>query len=195
LLCSTKSNHVVENWAEAFNTIQPHLGRNKLSQPSTCNNFSMGDMITHLSDIKLGNLDRAWTWQTCVEFGFFQGTDPGTSIFFSDIDAIQDILPWCELVFGIKNMIPNTEWTNAYYGGWNLKGSNILFTNGLIDPWSTLSITSNQSGILAVDYYAAHCAPMTQPTNNDPPSLTAARQNVINFIQKLLYNYKKGKGY
>lgn len=99
--------------------------------------------------------------------------------------------------------------------GYDLRGSNILFTNGDADPWHTLSITKDlpaPAGVRAVTYAAGapppppprtnihvsdpcvcpsppnagHCAPMTQPTSQDPVSLQHARVVVANFIASLV---------
>jgi hypothetical protein len=106
------------------------------------------------------------------------------------------------------------------YRGYDLRGSNILFTNGEADPWHTLSINKDlpaPAGVRAVTYAAGsrlsrphplacharscaqslslslsfplgagHCAPMTQPTNQDPASLQNARVVVTNFLASLL---------
>jgi len=85
-------------------------------------------------------------------------------------------------------MTPNIESTNSYYGGYDLKGTEILFTNGLYDPWHNLSINEDLpgGGVQASTYFAAHCAPMTASSSQDPVSLQATRTKVKNFIAKLL---------
>ena len=45
---------------------------------------------------------------------------------------------------------------------------------------------TQQSYVQAVTYEAGHCAPMTTPTANDPPSLKAARQKVESFLGGIL---------
>jgi len=80
-------------------------------------------------------------------------------------------------------MRPDTNWTNAYYGGYDLHGSKILFTNGLLDPWHLLSITEDlPSGVSAVTYEAGHCGTMIAASDDDPPSLTEARKKVQQFV-------------
>lgn len=52
--------------------------------------------------------------------------------------------------------------------GYDLRGSNILFTNGDADPWHTLSITKDlpaPAGVRAVTY-AAGAPPPTPPRTN-----------------------------
>jgi thymus-specific serine protease len=65
-------------------------------------------------------------------------------------------------------MQPNTTFTNSFYGGQQLNASNVLFTNGLIDPWHLLSITEDlpaPSQVTAVTYEAGHCATLTGMQN------------------------------
>lgn len=66
-----------------------------------------------------------------------------------------------------------------------------MFTNGLLDPWHLLSITEDQmptreTSVQAVVYEAGHCAPMTKPSSEDPPSLVAARATVQAFLMDVL---------
>ncbi len=35
----------------------------------------------------------------------------------------------------------NADWVNAFYGGKDLEGSNIVLPNGSIDPWHALGVT------------------------------------------------------
>jgi len=131
------------------------------------------------------NANRSWYFQKCTEFGFFKPTYPGTSVFFPNLH-LEHRLAWCEQIFGIKGMLPNIAATNDYYGGYDLKGSSILFTNGLLDPWHNLSIIDDLPGVQATTYNAGHCATMTAVTSQDPPSLTTSRTIVKNFVASLL---------
>eukprot|EP01121_Diplochlamys_sp_Union-15-3_P017368 TRINITY_DN60_c0_g1_i1.p1 TRINITY_DN60_c0_g1~~TRINITY_DN60_c0_g1_i1.p1 ORF type:complete len:233 (+),score=26.50 TRINITY_DN60_c0_g1_i1:103-801(+) len=173
----TRGGDPVANWAYAYNTMNGQNGQ--------CNDFSFKNYMSSLQNVtNTNNLDRSWHWQKCNEFGFFQGSYKGTSVFFPDL-PIDELLNWCYEIFGI-HLYPDVAWTNAYYGGFNITGTNILFTNGLRDPWHHLSINSNHGDIQAVTYDAGHCAPMTQPTDKDPVSLVHARSVVEDFLRKVL---------
>eukprot|EP01130_Rhizamoeba_saxonica_P001963 TRINITY_DN11784_c0_g1_i1.p1 TRINITY_DN11784_c0_g1~~TRINITY_DN11784_c0_g1_i1.p1 ORF type:complete len:449 (-),score=73.02 TRINITY_DN11784_c0_g1_i1:27-1373(-) len=148
-----------------------------------CNSFNARKYIQSLKNTD-GGSGRAWFWQKCTEFGWFQGANY-SSAFFDQI-PYSNILNWCSDVFDIDHMVPHTQWTNTYYGSKQIGGSNILFTNGLFDPWHTLSIIKSDSNVEAVTYEAAHCAPMTQPTSQDPASLVEARKRVVSFLNKVL---------
>jgi hypothetical protein len=85
-------------------------------------------------------------------------------------------------------------------------GTNIMFTNGDLDPWHLLSVNEDfaDGAVLAATYEAGspylslppsstfllkilgHCGTMIQATSVDPPSLTAARTRVTQFLSGAL---------
>jgi len=180
--CNTmmQSGDLLANWAQVVNQA------NGPKAPNACNDFN--EETSYLKPLRQPtSSDRSWLFQQCTEFGFFMPTYPGTSVF--PLMDLEHQVKWCQNVFGVSGMTPNTEGTNAYYGGYDLRGSNILFTNGDADPWHTLSITKDlpaPAGVRAVTYAAGHCAPLAQPTSQDPVSLQHARVVVANFIASLV---------
>jgi len=176
----TATNDYVSNWGNAM----------VVTSGGVCNAFTLESIVSPLQDISLGNADRSWFFQKCTEFAYFQVSYPGTSIFFDNMPSTMQE-SWCRMAFG-KPLIPNVDWTNTYYGGMNVAGTNIMFTNGLMDPWHTLSLVgTNNTQQYVVNYEAAHCAPMTQPTSEDPRSLIHARIQIVEFLQGILMNYNK----
>jgi len=173
----TSSTDYVANWAATF------------GNSSSCNAFSQTEWIK-LSSLPIPNSNRAWFWQKCTEFGFFKPSYEGTSIFWGDI-PVDPMLGWCEQIFGVPGLVPDTEWTNTFYGGYDLKATNVLFTNGLLDPWHNLSINeaTNDGNVQAVTYQAGHCATMDLPYPDDPPSLVIARQEIDDFLTEVLQEY------
>jgi len=172
----TSSTDYVGNWAATFGN-------------ASCNAFSESEWIA-LSSLPVPNSNRAWFWQKCTEFGFFKPSYPGTSVFWGDVH-VDPMLGWCEQIFGVKGMLPNTEWTNTYYGGYDLKATNVLFTNGLLDPWHNLSINEDNAdgSVQATTYQAGHCATMDLPNPTDPPSLKASRKEMEEFLASVLAQY------
>jgi len=171
----TSTTNYVQNWADTF------------GNSSTCNPFSQTEWIK-LSSLPLPSSNRAWFWQKCTEFGFFKPSYPGTSVFWGDV-PVDPMLGWCEQIFGVPGLVPDTEWTNTFYGGYDLKASNVMFTNGLLDPWHNLSINeeTNDGQVQAVTYQAGHCATMDVPyPQQDPPSLVQAREVVNQFLASVL---------
>lgn len=99
----------------------------------------------------------------------------------------------CNKVFGFtENDIPvNVNNTNEFYGGLNFNKTavtNIVFPNGSIDPWHSLSVTTNVSdSVLAVFIEGtAHCANMYPPTRYDKPQLVDARKRIDTVLEEWL---------
>eukprot|EP01094_Clydonella_sp_ATCC50884_P029667 TRINITY_DN9366_c0_g1_i2.p1 TRINITY_DN9366_c0_g1~~TRINITY_DN9366_c0_g1_i2.p1 ORF type:complete len:490 (-),score=109.07 TRINITY_DN9366_c0_g1_i2:90-1517(-) len=177
----TATSDPVANWASLFQT-------------DACNPFDP-ESYADIVKLEVPNSNRAWLWQKCTEFGYFKPSYPGTSIFWGTI-PLEKLTPICEQAFGIKGMMPNTEFTNTYYGGYDLLATNVMFSNGDKDPWSLLSIREDvppPSQVQAVTYSLGHCATMIAPTPQDPPSLTQARKDIDTFLGQVLAEASRAK--
>ena len=82
---------------------------------------------------------RQWTYQTCVEFGFFQSTDDQKNQPFGQEFSADFFIQQCIDIFGpqfngdfLNQAVDNT---NANYGAYDYQGSRVVFVNGQIDPW------------------------------------------------------------
>lgn len=182
----TRKGDLIANFAAAYALNVGEAGSTE------CTNFQLSAFIDALrnTSVDATQADRSWWFQKCTEFGYFKPTYTNTSVFWAPL-PVEKIVAYCAMIFDIPNFAPDIENTNEYYGGYDLQGSNILFTNGLLDPWHLLSIIEDQtptkeSSVQAVTYEAGHCAPMTKPTANDPPSLKAARARVESFLASAL---------
>ena len=117
--------------------------------------FAQGDLMS-------------WTWQFCSEFGFFQDTnqtDPLNLISrFNNLTSFEYVE--CRSVFPYAPERPETEAINGRYRGWRMKPSNVMFSNGEVDPWRTLGVQSEHS----VNPYAfVRNSTKTVPRCNTPP--------------------------
>ncbi|CAI9272301.1 unnamed protein product [Lactuca saligna] len=83
------------------------------------------------------SVDRLWWFQVCSEVAYFQVAPSNDSIRSSKIDLSYH-LDLCKNVFG-EGVYPVVDATNLYYGGKNIAGSKIVFTNGYQDPWRRAS--------------------------------------------------------
>jgi len=117
----TATSDPVANWASLFSTAK-------------CNSFDPQTAVEGLS-LVIPNANRAWFWQTCLEFGWLKPSYPGTSIFWGEV-TLENLLAGCQAVFGIPNMTPydrpldddslraraddapiadsDTDWTNTF---------------------------------------------------------------------------------
>lgn len=75
---------------------------------------------------------RQWTYQTCVEFGFFQSTDSSMQPFGQTV-PVEFYVQQCQDIFGEKFnqdlLNEAVEDTNTYYGGYSYEGSRVVFGN------------------------------------------------------------------
>ncbi|KAJ8429622.1 hypothetical protein Cgig2_012284 [Carnegiea gigantea] len=127
--------------------------------------------------------DLGWAWQTCSEMvmPIVHGTShdsmfpPGKF----DLDSfIQD----CKHKY---NVLPRPHWITTYYGGHDIKlilqrfGSNIIFSNGLKDPYSTAGVLEYLSDSIVAVYtkngsshhhciVGTHCQDLSGPEEDDP---------------------------
>ena len=89
---------------------------------------------------------RQWTYQTCVEFGFFQSTDSDRQPFGNTV-PVEFYINQCKDIFGDKFSVELLEQaivdTNTNYGGYDYEGSRVVFVNGNIDPWHALGFYGN----------------------------------------------------
>ena len=83
-------------------------------------------------------------------------------------------------------MTPRPEMANLEYGGRQLSAaSNIVFSNGLLDPWSSGSILKSAGGITAVIIpEGAHHLDLRASNPADPVSVIAARKMEKKHIRK-----------
>jgi lysosomal Pro-X carboxypeptidase len=88
------------------------------------------------------------------------------------------------------NVRPCIEWPFMEFGGQNLTDlryySNIIFTNGNLDPWSSgginSTITSSLPSILITG--GAHHLDLRSANKDDPESVIKARQEIVTLIQQ-----------
>ncbi|MBA0770062.1 hypothetical protein Gotri_018740 [Gossypium trilobum] len=122
-----------------------------------------------------GSSDRLWWFQVCTEVAYFQVAPSNDTVRSSKIDtsifqmSILSVfspllcfgahptiqmycsycryhLDLCKNVFG-EGIYPEVDVTNIYYGGTNIAGSKIIFTNGSQDPWRHASKQTSSPGM------------------------------------------------
>lgn len=96
----------------------------------------------------------------------------------------------CMKKWGVKPRNPGE--VILQYGGKNLKyTSNIVFSNGLLDPWSGGGVLSNISRTISaiVIPEGAHHLDLRSSNSADPPSVIRARLFHANSIRHWLYKF------
>ena len=165
-------------------------------QKVACLSISYQEMITELQNTvqtPTGVGIRQWTYQSCFEFGFFQTTDSPNQP-FGNLVPISYWLQMCNDTFNVNGNLDmdvgaHVNETNILYGGNKPYGTTkIVFVNGSIDPWHSLSVTSDFNPTVSAIYIngTAHCADANPPNSLSPPSLPKAQQQISQQIGQWL---------
>ncbi|CAI2368494.1 unnamed protein product [Moneuplotes crassus] len=144
--------------------------------------------------IVVSSSGRAWTYQYCTEFGFFQTPYP-------DIHTRSDTIQrkyWddrCIAVFG-KDAIAQARETNIHFGALSLRSSNIFFTNGGEDPWRWVGVTASDESMNKISRVlqcenCGHCVELYNETSEDSDELKAVRSEIKEWIDIILYGHLK----
>jgi lysosomal Pro-X carboxypeptidase len=161
-----------------------YLGANVYYNTSgllTCNTLSESSVSPSLGS--------AWDYQACTELTLNTAANGVTDMFPPSPFSIPALIQSCQSQFGVT---PRVEWIPLWTGGWNITGaSNIIFSNGLLDPWSgggiTRSLSDSLTAILIKD--GAHHLDLRFSDPEDPPSVITARLQESNIIQDWLNKY------
>jgi hypothetical protein len=121
----------------------------------TCQSYkSINDCIgTHNATNVINQMENSpdsasWTWQTCVEFGYFQVSAPKDKPTIVSRKLQTSLFErTCQLYFskmGVPKQ-PDVSKTNSQYGGWAIKLDRVLWIDGEWDSWRELSVSSDQA--------------------------------------------------
>ena len=159
-------------------------------------NYTGSNVCLNISESQAGGLDdNGWEVQTCNEFPMPMGDDPSQSCFTWvnwDKDAFTS---HCQSKYG---MTPKYNWALDYFGGRNpakdfASSSNIIFSNGELDPWHAGGILEDVFDNNEVIYIknSAHHLDLREPNEADPASVTEARNKERQLIKKWIEDYDR----
>lgn len=126
----------------------------------------------------------AWDYQACTEFIMPSGTNNRTDMFPELPFTLEQRDEYCLKRWNIK---PRNKWAKTSFWGKDIgSASNIVFSNGLLDPWSRGGVLKNVSesvvSILIKD--GAHHLDLRGSNPADPPSVKDARLLEISHIKQ-----------
>lgn len=100
-------------------------------------------------------------------------------------------LQQCRYIFG--SVIPNTNAANLLYGGADIQGTNIFFSDFSDDPWQQASVKKANNPYapfsLVTCNGCGHCADFAYPSADDPAALTASRAAFESYLETWLQNW------
>ncbi|XLR17928.1 hypothetical protein S83_045840 [Arachis hypogaea] len=158
-------------------------------------NFSCYDIEGSNNAIEQSQDGMAWNWQTCSEMISPIGIEKDASMFQPRPFNMKNYLDLCEHQYGI---IPLSNWITTYYGGQDIKlvfkrfASNIIFSNGLKDPYSSGGVLESLStSLIAITTVnGSHCFDILPAQQSDPKWLINQRHVEINIIASWIAEYQ-----
>ncbi|KAL9672083.1 hypothetical protein QQ045_028331 [Rhodiola kirilowii] len=135
-----------------------------------------------------------WVWQACTEMILPTDGNNKESIFPESKWDYEERVEQCKFYYGV---VPRPNWITTEFGGHDIKralkrfGSNIIFFNGLRDPWSGGGVLKNisKSIVAIVAKEGAHHVDMRFSTSEDPKWLKEVRQEEVKIISTWLSKY------
>ncbi|KAF5822721.1 putative lysosomal Pro-Xaa carboxypeptidase [Helianthus annuus] len=154
----------------------------------------LGKECIYISDLGLQKY-HGWHWQKCTEMVMPMGNGENDTVFQADPFDLAEYTKECKQVFGVT---PRPYWIPIQFGGYGIKtvlenfASNIIFSNGLRDPYSSGGVMQNISDSVVAIYTEEghHCLDLQTPNDTDPDWLKAQRNAEINMIEGWLSEYK-----
>ncbi|XP_040990966.1 lysosomal Pro-X carboxypeptidase-like [Juglans microcarpa x Juglans regia] len=143
----------------------------------------------NISETTLG-----WRWQTCTEMVIPIGITNINTMFQPRPFILSNFTEGCRSIYGLP---PRPHWVTTYYGGHDIKvilqrfGSNIIFSNGLKDPYSSGGVLVNISNSIVAIHTVngSHCLDMHPANQTDPEWLITQRKAEVNIIKGWITNY------
>lgn len=137
---------------------------------------------------KLG--DMGWDYQACTEMVMPMCSYGEESMFPPSNWDFNGYSQECYKQWGV---VPRPSWIPIQYGGRNITAhSNIVFSNGNLDPWSGGGVLTNLSDslIAVIIEGGAHHLDLRASNPGDPPSVIGARVLERNYISKWIEEWK-----
>ncbi|XP_031401896.1 lysosomal Pro-X carboxypeptidase-like [Punica granatum] len=134
-----------------------------------------------------------WSWQNCSDIIMPLARNNKT-MFQPDSDTLHNYIEYCKRSYGIA---PRPHWISTYYGGQDIKltlqrfGSNIIFSNGLKDPFSNGGVLANISDTIVAVYTAkgSHCLDLIAASAKDPDWLVKQRETEVEIMGRWIHVY------
>ncbi|XP_075707502.1 lysosomal Pro-X carboxypeptidase [Rhinoderma darwinii] len=155
-------------------------------------NYTGNTPCLNTSQTAVGSLDDlGWSYQACTEMVMPFCSDGVTDMFEPQTWNFEAFSDECYKQWGIR---PRPEWITSMYGGKNISAaSNIIFSNGDLDPWSAGGVKESLSdsliAILITD--GAHHLDLRSNNADDPRSVIEARALEVAYMKKWIKEHSQ----
>ncbi|XP_077986758.1 dipeptidyl peptidase 2-like [Glandiceps talaboti] len=139
----------------------------------------------------LGSASLAWDYQACTEFIMPAGSTNVTDMFPELPFTLQMRDEYCKKKW---NIVPRNDWVNVQFWGKDISSaSNIVFSNGNLDPWRRGGVNASVSKSLVAILVegGAHHLDLRFSNPADPPSVIKARQQEIQNIKQWIQEFQQ----
>ncbi|XP_040195902.1 lysosomal Pro-X carboxypeptidase [Rana temporaria] len=155
-------------------------------------NYTGGTPCLNTSETAVGSLsDLGWNYQACTEMVMPFCPDGVDDMFEPQKWDFETYSDECYKQWGVR---PREKWITTIYGGKNISSaSNIIFSNGDLDPWSAggvkQSLSDSLVAILIPD--GAHHLDLRSNSPYDPRSVIEARALEVAYMKKWIEEYRQ----
>ncbi|ROL49925.1 Lysosomal Pro-X carboxypeptidase [Anabarilius grahami] len=148
-------------------------------------NYTGDASCLNTSQTATGNLGfLGWYYQSCTEMVMPMCTDGIADMFEPQPWNFQAFSDDCYNLFGVR---PREDWAEIVYGGRNISDhSNIIFSNGNLDPWMSGGVTKSLSkSLIAIMINGgAHHLDLRYNNEYDPESVITTRAQEVHYFMK-----------
>ncbi|KAK9185822.1 hypothetical protein WN943_026181 [Citrus x changshan-huyou] len=168
-----------------------------LKNASTLGYFNSAQAITDYAAILLYIKEKynARHSPVIVVGGSYGGSIDNTTMFPPDPFDLSNYIDDCKKLYGVS---PRPHWVTTYYGGYDIKlilqrfASNIIFSNGLRDPYSSGGVLEDISeSVVAIHTVnGSHCLDILRANQgSDPDWLVMQRKAEVEIIEGWISKY------
>ncbi|XP_054726720.1 putative serine protease K12H4.7 [Anastrepha obliqua] len=155
---------------------------------TSCNLLTYKAIIATMMDSSFtDNIMRAWIYQTCNEYGWYQ-TSGSTAQPFGTKFPLTLFTQMCKDIYGdqftnefISNQVAAT---NELFGGLEPNVENVYFTHGQLDPWRAMG-SQDGAQVTILPLYA-HCKDFDSISDKDSDELKASKTNLADLVRQWL---------
>lgn len=162
--------------------------------PEKCLDMNYNKFVKKFREISwdapaASSIMRQWYHQTCTEYGYYQTTSSKKSI-FGTLFPLGYYINMCIDLYGDyyneKLLDAQIRRTNIMYGGRRPDLTNVIFTNGDVDPWHALSVLEDLNAYSPAILIngSSHCRDLYSDEATDVEDLKKARAKVRGIIGK-----------
>ena len=135
-----------------------------------------------------------WDYLFCSELTQPMSRDGKRDMFWSQPFSLNGTEMQCQSQWGIRG---RPRWATVLYGGWTglEEASNIVFSNGELDPWRGGGVTRNETGAWARDIIpilipeVGHHIDLMFSNPNDTPAVRHARDTERRYLAKWIQQH------